>query len=111
MELVVDLQAGTVDLTDPDDFAHFAVRVSGPAEPAGGADRLAAVLADTEVGRLEGGADAFILPDAVRSLAAGRAGEGWEDGFAGMCRYAATKGWVADDGGIQAHVEWPPAGP
>jgi len=106
MELVVDLQVGTVDLAEPDDFKHFAVRVAGGTDR----DRLAAVLADAKVGRMGGDGDAYVRPDAVRSLAAGRVGEAWEDGFAGMCAYAAGKGWVADDGGIQAHVEWPTAG-
>jgi hypothetical protein len=99
MELVVDLQAGTVDLTDPDDFKHFALRAA-----AGDPERLAAVLTDTGVGRMGGDSDAFIHPDAVRSLVAGRVGEQWEDGFAGMCAYAAGQGWIADDGAIQAHV-------
>ncbi|OBF37440.1 hypothetical protein A5719_21740 [Mycolicibacterium peregrinum] len=30
--------------------------------------------------------------------------DGWREGFAGMCRFAASKGWLDDDGWIRAHV-------
>jgi len=44
-------------------------------------------------------------PAALRSLAGPAADERWDDGFAGMCAYAAAKGWVEPDGGVLAHIE------
>jgi hypothetical protein len=38
-------------------------------------------------------------------LAGAAATPTWDEGFAGMCAYAAEKGWVESDGGILAHVE------
>jgi hypothetical protein len=113
MEIVVDLDASTAELVVPDDFAHFAVRVApavagaGPAGSGGkDIDRLAAVLALNGVGAVGGTGDAFVRPEAVRALAGAPAGEAWGAGFAKMCEYAVSKGWVDDVGRIQAHVEW-----
>jgi hypothetical protein len=114
MEIIVDLDASTAELAAPDDFAHFAVRVAPAAAGAGPAgsggkdiDRLVAVLASTGVGGVGGTGDVFVRPEAVRALAGVPAGEAWGAGFAKMCEYAVSKGWVDDAGGIQAHVEWP----
>jgi hypothetical protein len=128
MDVVVDLGTGEVTLADPDDLAHFAVQaVSPPAGPPpdsqGSADpvsepgsdqalgALAAVLAARQVGRLDPDGSVRVDPAAVRRLAGSEAPltEQWESGFRAMIEYAATKGWVADDGTIQAHVEWRPA--
>jgi hypothetical protein len=134
MEIVVDLDASTAVLAAPNDFARFAVRVVRPAagpvpeagEPRGVAprvvpgsapgvmpgladrERLAEVVASTGVGAVGGTGDVFVRPEAVRALADGSAGEAWASGFAAMCEYAASKGWVDGAGRIQAHVEWPP---
>ena len=120
MEIVVDLDASTAELAVPDDFAHFAVRVApaaagvasgGSAGSAGSGgedtDRLAAIVASTGVGAVGGTGDVFVRPEAVRALAGATAGEVWGAGFAKMCEYAVSKGWVDDAGRIQAHVEWP----
>jgi hypothetical protein len=114
MEIVVDLHASTAELAVPDDFAHFAVRVAPAAARvasagSGGedADRLAAIVASTGVGAVGGTGDVFVRPEAVRALAGAAAGEVWGAGFAKMCEYAVSKGWVDDAGRIQAHVEWP----
>jgi hypothetical protein len=64
-------------------------------------------LVDAAAGRLEGG-DAWVAVDAVRRLAAGRVGPGWDDELVAMLEYAATKGWLDETGStIRAHVEWP----
>ena len=42
---------------------------------------------------------------ALRELAGSVADERWDVGFAGMCAYAADKGWMEADGGILAHIE------
>jgi hypothetical protein len=97
----VDVRGGTgaVTLEDPEDCTAFSVRVRG--------DRtgLGAALESAGMGRMDGD-EALIEVDAVRRLAAGRVGEGWDGDFAAMLRYAGTKGWIADDSrSIRAHVE------
>ncbi len=114
----MDLDASTAELAVPDDFAHFAVRVApaaaGAASGAGGPDRVGRAptgwprcVASTGVGAVGGTGDVFVRPEAVRALAGASAGEAWGAGFAKMCEYAVSKGWVDDAGRIQAHVEWP----
>jgi len=44
-------------------------------------------------------------PTALRALAGPAADEAWDEGFAGMCAYAASKGWVEAGGGLLAHIE------
>jgi hypothetical protein len=101
--VVVDVDVAAeppaVGLTDPEDCTAFAVRVRG--DRAG----LAGALGSAGAGRMDGD-EALIAVDAVRRLAAGRVGDGWEDDFAAMLRYAEGKGWIADGGrSIRAHVE------
>ena len=53
------------------------------------------------------GDDAFIERVAVERLAAGAGvGDDWNDRYEGMLAYAAKKGWLDDDGAVQAHIEW-----
>ena len=101
MVVDVDLQAEppAVALDDPDDCTAFSVRVRGDRAVLG--DALAAAGA----GRVDGD-EALIEVAVVRRLAEGRVGPGWEGDFAAMLDYAATKGWIADEGrSIRAHVE------
>ncbi len=117
MVLVVDLTAASVTLADPRDLQRFSVRVlpSGPGDSreSGALGALAAALSVHHTGRVEPGGDALILPDAVRRLARTDGPDGspgvdatWEAGFGDMLAYAGTKGWIAEDGAIRAHVEW-----
>ena len=46
----------------------------------------------------------MVDPVALRALAGPAADEAWDEGFAGMCAYAAGKGWVEPDGGVLAHI-------
>jgi hypothetical protein len=101
--VVVDVDLSSdppvVALEDPEDCTAFSVRARGDR---GG---LAGALESAGVGRMDGD-EALIQVDAVQHLAAGRVGPGWEGELAAMLDYAATKGWVADDGrSIRAHVE------
>jgi hypothetical protein len=111
VEMVVDLQRVTVVLAEADDTGRFAVRVASPdeASPHSTADvhRLGDVLAAAKVGHMAESGEAFIRPEAVRFHAEGQVGEGWDERFAGMCDFAASKGWIDPGGSIQAHVEWP----
>jgi hypothetical protein len=97
----VDLQAepAVVSLESPEDCTAFSVRARGDGSG------LGAALEAAGVGRMDGD-EALIEVDAVRRLAAGRMGQGWDADFAAMLRYAEGKGWIADDGrSIRAHVE------
>ncbi|WP_337830708.1 hypothetical protein [Pseudonocardia sp. TMWB2A] len=94
---------GDVELVDPADVRAF--HVTAPADL--GADDLAATVRDTGLGEATAdGGHVLVRVDAVRRLAAGRVGPGWEDDLAGMLGYARSKGWLSDDGGsVRAHVE------
>jgi hypothetical protein len=99
--VVVDLttEPPAVALDDPEDCKAFSVRLQGDRA------RLGSALEACGVGRMDGD-EALVDVDAVRRLAAGRVGPGWEGDFAAMLDYAATKGWVAEDRrAIRAHIE------
>jgi hypothetical protein len=112
VDVVVNLDDGIVVLRAPEDTGSFALRVAGPPDAAPGthAEHLARVLEATGVGRLGSDGDAFVVADAVRFLAAGEVDDGWNERFETMLSYAGTKGWLDDDGAIQAHVVWPSGG-
>jgi len=102
--IVVDLAAARVRLDAPDEFTRFSVSCRGEGD-------LEAVLAASGIGRLrEDGEHVVVDPAALRALAGAAAGPAWDEGFAGMCAYAVTKGWVEDDGGVVAHIERDPGG-
>ncbi len=101
--MVVDVDLTTdppaVLLADPEDCTAFSVRVRGDRAGLGGA------LESAGVGRMDGD-EALVAVDAVRRMAEGRVGAGWEGDFAGMLDFAEGKGWIADEGrSIRAHVE------
>jgi hypothetical protein len=97
--IVIDLSDTTVLLRQPDEFTRFSVEVTGEGD-------LAAVLRQSGLGRLAAdGAHVVVDPVALRELAGPVADEAWDEGFSGMCAYAAGKGWVEPDGGVLAHIE------
>ena len=99
MLIVIDLSEQRVLLQDPDDFSRFSVALEGEGD-------LARVVHQSGLGRLtEDGAHVAVDPVALRALAGPAATEQWDEGFAGMCAYAAGKGWVEADGGVLAHIE------
>src|SRR6185437_11352420 len=98
MIVVVDLAESRVLLQQPDDFGRFSVAVEAD-------DDLAEVVRQSGLGRLkDDGEHVVVDPVALRALAGPAATDDWEEGFSGMCAYAAGKGWVEDDG-VVAHVE------
>jgi hypothetical protein len=108
MYVQVDLGATppAVSLEEPEDCKRFHVAVVNGRD----ATMVFGALVDAAAGRLEGD-DAWIAVDAVRRLAAGRVGPGWDADFDAMLAFAASKGWLDPTGGsIQAHVEWQGAG-
>jgi hypothetical protein len=97
--VLIDLSAGGVALRDPTDFTRFSVALEGEGD-------LDAVLAGTGLGHPAGDGEHMVVdPAALRALAGPAADAAWEEGFAGMCAYAATKGWVEPGGGLLAHIE------
>jgi hypothetical protein len=97
--IVIDLSEATVSLRRSDEFTRFSVQVDGEGD-------LARVVHETGLGRLAGDSEHVVVdPAALRSLAGPAADARWDEGFAGMCAYAAGKGWVEADGGVIAHIE------
>ena len=109
MIVSVDLTATPADvrLDEPDDCRRFHVAAHGAAVNDGAdPDRLGQALADHGSGRLDGD-DVWVQVEAVRRLAAGRVGAGWETDFAAMLEFARGKGWLDPSAtAIRAHVEW-----
>jgi hypothetical protein len=73
-------------------------------------DRFEIVAAEgadlTRLGTVaEDGEHVYVAPDTVRALAGESVTPVWEERFAGMVGYAASKGWLDDAGRIRAHVE------
>ncbi|HXQ60306.1 MAG TPA: hypothetical protein VN799_09405 [Acidimicrobiales bacterium] len=104
MHVTVDLTAATAQvlLVEPEDCQRFDVVVLGPGDTA----TLDAALLAAAVGRTEE-AGALVEVAAVRRLASGSVGDGWEADFVAMIEFARAKGWVTEDGrAIVAHVEW-----
>lgn len=98
MIIVVDLAESRVLLQQPDDFGRFSVTVEGDGD-------LAEVVRQSGLGRLkDDGEHVVVDPVALRALAGPAATDDWEEGFSGMCAYAAGKGWM-EDGGVVAHIE------
>jgi hypothetical protein len=99
MIIVIDLSESRVLLQEPAEFTRFSVATEGQGD-------LAEVVRQSGLGRLkDDGEHVVVDPVALRALAGRAATDEWEDGFAGMCDYAAGRGWVEADGGIVAHVE------
>jgi hypothetical protein len=99
MQIVVDLSRSGVSLHDPDEFTRFSVVVEGDGD-------LAGVVQGCGLGRLRADGEHVVVdPAALRALAGPAADDAWDQGFAGMCAYAAGKGWVEPDGGVLAHIE------
>lgn len=102
VRIVIDLQDDQTVLAEPDDFTRFSVEVAG-----GDAGSLADAVHQSGLGRLrDDGEHVVVDPVALRALAGTAATEQWDEGFAAMVAYAASKGWVEADGGILAHIEW-----
>ena len=105
--MVVDVDLGeepaVVVLAEPGDCGRFHVAVRGAAD-AGMLDRA---LRASATGNVDSDGEVVVRVDAVRRMAVGVVGESWETDFSTMLDYAASKGWLSEDGtAIRAHVEW-----
>ena len=87
-------------LEEPDDCTRFSLRAEGI-----GPSDAEEALARDGVGTLAGD-DAFIDPNVLRRLAAGKTGSKWDERFDAMVAYARSKGWISESGAIQAHCDW-----
>jgi len=117
MVLVMDLSTGGVTMRDANDLKRFSVAAVPPRNGDGGEngalDAMASALSAHGVGMIDASGDVLVSVEAVRRLATESAtttgctlDAEWDAGLAGMLEYAATQGWIADDGSIRAHVEW-----
>ena len=89
----------TVSLEEPSDCRSFDVVVHG----SGDDEALERAAAFGGAATLWTGGTVA----AVRRLAAGSVGEGWESDLLAMLDYARSRGWLTEDGqSIRAHVEW-----
>jgi len=68
-----------VSLLEPDDFGNFKVLVATPSRT-------------------------FVTPRTLHELAGSHASESWIRKVDEMCQYAEGRGWVRDDGALQAHI-------
>lgn len=95
-------EAGAVALLEADDLKAFKLVAGGDSD---GRD-LATALGS--VGTMADEDHAWIRIDALRELAGDRAEDpDWIAGFDGMVAYAASKGWVSEDGAsLRAHCEY-----
>lgn len=101
MELVITRDDEA--LQHPDDLGSLRVVVSGGMSAAD----LATAVERAHLGRLdEGSAHVWIPLEELRRRSAGRVAGDWEERFARMVAYAASRGWVSGDGrSVRAHVE------
>ena len=106
MYVKVDLEPAppAVSLEDASNCKQFHVLALGDADDGA----VAAALASAGAGKASPNAGhVYVAIDAVRTMA-GAAGvdAAWEDDFAGMLKYASTKGWVDESGSaVEAHIE------
>jgi hypothetical protein len=99
--------AATAVLADGADLSRFHVEVRHPGDGPPLRSAVDACLRAADAGWVEGDV-AFVTVAALRRLAvdAGVASPEWDAGFAKMLAYAASKGWLSDDGtAVQAHIE------
>ena len=100
--MVIRIDRAGVRLLDPDDFGQFKVTAL---------DRSVVATGVPAFGRAGDDEDhVFVEPDALRALAGARASDPvWAASFEQMVAFAATHGWISEDGAIRAHLECDPA--
>ena len=92
----------TVELVEPEDVKAFSVRCAPDLTD----EELATSVDRAGLGDVLDSGHVMVSVAAVRRMADGRVGPGWDDDLAGMLAYAASKGWTSADGSqVRAHVE------
>ncbi|MGW5383109.1 hypothetical protein [Nocardia sp. NPDC003963] len=103
MRLIVDRgRRGTeVVLADPEDFGSFVTELLG-----GGSSGRVTAAEIACVGALHPSGDVLVSPRRVRELAGERGhDQEWNRRFGEMIEWAASRGWIDEQGRIRAHVE------
>lgn len=100
--MIVSLSAISADVIEADDCTRLHVATSLASDTVDGALRAAGI------GRLEGGDHALLDVATLHDRARAAAQEpDWDAKWEKMIGYAASKGWLSDDGGaVAAHVEY-----
>ena len=88
-------------LEAPEDLGRFSIAMDERLRPA-----ARAALAPVAVPVSSEATHAWVRPDAVRALSPLAGEPEWESGFAKMIAYAASHGWLGDDGGLRAHIDY-----
>lgn len=89
--------AGAITLCEPSVFNRLDVLVD-PQSP----ERLEQAIA--RIGSRDGAGHVRISPAVLRFLSGLAGAEEWERGFSAMLSYAASKGWLDDQGRVRAHL-------
>ena len=87
-------------LADPENFRELSIVAPGGAAATGVPEALA------KLGRLDG-SDHVFVEQALLIRLAGPLGNDpeWSKSFHAMIEFAASHGWLADDGAVRVHVE------
>jgi hypothetical protein len=87
---------GVVRLLEADDFRNFSIAMP---------DTDVARVGLASVARLDGRDHVWFAPDRVRTLAGSTPlPADWDQRFAGMVAYAASKGWTDGVGAMRGHI-------
>jgi flavin reductase (DIM6/NTAB) family NADH-FMN oxidoreductase RutF len=89
--------AGAITLCEPSVFNRLDVLVD-PQSP----ERLEQAIA--RIGSRDGAGHVRLSPSVLRFLSGHAGAAEWETGFAAMIGYAASKGWLDDEGRVRAHL-------
>jgi hypothetical protein len=95
--IIVVTEAGTVDLTERDDFKNFKIAV---AKKDASADFIAGALKGVAVPEPDG-KTAWVSPGALKKDQPAA----WSASFDKMVESVRRFGWVRDDGTVRAHIE------
>jgi hypothetical protein len=95
--IIVVTEAGTVELTERDDFKNFKIAV---AKKDAGDDFIAGALKGTAVLEPDG-KTAWVSPAALKRAQSPE----WGAAFDKMVESVRRFGWVRDDGTVRAHLE------
>lgn len=99
--MIVRVRPSGVELADSQDLSHFHVDAAEEVADVG------AVLEAGGFGTVDrSSGEALIDVGAIRRAVDGEVPASWEDSFTAILAYAASKGWLTDDGtAIRAHIE------
>lgn len=92
-------RSGAISLLEPSVFNRLDVLVDGQ-EP----QQLERAIA--RIGSRDGADHVRLLPSVLRFLSSGAGSADWDAKFDGMIAYAASKGWLDEQGRVRAHLTY-----